>query len=160
MSETIKPEDLQPGGADASAKKDLHATRRKNSKAVANLVALTGEEKPEPEDQEAPAPEEQSPGFQEMLYRHGDKAEGEVPQGPQGETKLPPMSGDDELLFGPTMRPNESPNAGVNRITRGKPPIPAGLVKQLPALTRAAMEPDAPEGLRILISLIAQYAER
>lgn len=72
---------------------------------------------------------------------------------------LPPLSGTDALMFGPTDRPTESPNAGINRRSPGDTPMPANLVQDLPRLARLAMAPDAPPQLVMLVQMLAHYAE-
>lgn len=66
-----------------------------------------------------------------------------------------PFSGfdnDDELLFGPTDRPDEL-MSHVN--ARGRVRIPQGLESRLPALLDAARQPGAPQELHNFIRILA-----
>lgn len=72
---------------------------------------------------------------------------------------LPQVSGDEEFLFGPTDRLEEPVTAGLNRLNLGKTPIPKELLRDLPALVRAAMSPDAPPQLIMLVNLISEFTE-
>lgn len=63
-----------------------------------------------------------------------------------------PMTEDDELLFGPTMRPN-TPVAARSG-PGGKIPPPQDVQRYLPALLKAAQEATAPKELHALLRLI------
>lgn len=70
-------------------------------------------------------------------------------KGPPKGDDFQPNSEEDELLFGPTMRPN---TPVVSRT--GRPAPPKDIDKYLPSLVAAANEPDAPKELLYLIKLI------
>ena len=82
----------------------------------------------------------------------------EVPALQQRQTpQAVPFSGfedeDDELLYGPTDRPNDlMRNTGR---TAGTAPIPQGLIQRIPALLEAAKQPDAPPELHAFIRILA-----
>jgi hypothetical protein len=81
---------------------------------------------------------------------------------PLGQEPKPQMPGysppkpsyadeDEELLYGPTSRPNDPMQRGVTQV--GKPP-PQNIMRQLPALIEAARQPDAPPQLIAFLQLL------
>ena len=63
---------------------------------------------------------------------------------------------EEEFLYGPTERPDESPTAGVT--PRIAPP-PESVRRWLPQLLAAAQQPDAPPELHAFIRLLRAHME-
>jgi len=77
-----------------------------------------------------------------------------IEQAPEGarQTVAPLQGEDEELLFGPTMRPDVPANRGIN--TSGKVPPPEVMRRYLGAMVEAAKDPNAPEELHAFLRLL------
>lgn len=105
--------------------------------------------------------QEEANAVEAVPVARGPQADGVV--GPQGvewqdEDDAPyrPTDEDEEILFGPPVEgarlrvPTQQPLEG---------PVPASLVRRLPALARAAADPAAPASLRALYALTVRRLE-
>lgn len=72
------------------------------------------------------------------------------------EEQFSPPDEEYEALFGPTERPNEKLGTGGSPRSRR----PDNLEKYLPALKKAAAEPDAPQELRDFMEILAYHLGR
>jgi hypothetical protein len=91
----------------------------------------------------------------------------ELPQGvqllgpedrPAPAARFKPVSEDEQFLFGPTQRPDESVFTGAPRGGAKNPPPPT-LGRWLPTLLKAAERPDAPPELHAFIRRIRDALE-
>ena len=82
-----------------------------------------------------------------------------LPQGvewAQDEAPLPAPRGEqEEILFGPS----EGLGRNMPDPATADGPVPASVVRRLPALARAAKDPNAPASLKAMHALIAQRLE-
>jgi len=68
------------------------------------------------------------------------------------QPNLPPTTGTDAMLFGPSSRPMEPGTAGGNYLSKPQPPENLG--QYVPALRAATQDPSAPPLLHNLLALL------
>lgn len=66
-----------------------------------------------------------------------------------------PPNEDDELLFGPTGRPDEHIMAGVS--SNAAKQLPPGSERWIPALAEAAQDPEAPQMFKDMLQLMQHH---
>ena len=95
--------------------------------------------------------------LQDAFLPRGFTSEGYSNRHPEGFKLPPPISyqdEDEELLFGPTSRPQDSMAwAGRSAVPRR----PRNLERYLPKLTEAARQPDAPKELLDFMRVLAYH---
>lgn len=72
------------------------------------------------------------------------------PRGGQGQ-----LTGNDNLLMGPTDRPGEHVTAGNSLYA--KRPVPENIAQWLPAITEAAQDPSAPAMFKNMLQLLMYH---
>ncbi len=74
---------------------------------------------------------------------------------PVRQAQLPPLNEDEQMLLGPTDRPDEPVHAGLDRWGRVEPS--PEVIDLIPVLAEAAKDPNAPEGIRRLLELLGYH---
>jgi hypothetical protein len=74
---------------------------------------------------------------------------------PGSAPQLPPLQGQDAMLYGPTSRPNEPVTHLAGAFSKPQPP--ENLKQYVPALKLATMDPEAPPLLHNIYQLLAYH---
>ena len=109
---------------------------------------------PVPESTPTPAP---MPGAEPAPQAAPAPTAPRTPLKPEGPISYEDES--EELLFGPTTRPNEAMAVAAAGATQ-VPPRPQGLENFLPVIAEAAAQPDAPEEARRFARILAYHLGR